>query len=82
MVKESFKINNQALLDKVEAEYLKLDIPNVRVGDTVRLGVKIQEGQKTRTQAYEGVIISQKNTGLAKLIYQIISKNTLLHLKR
>jgi large subunit ribosomal protein L19 len=68
MVKESFKINNQALLDKVEAEYLKLDIPNVRVGDTVRLGVKIQEGQKTRTQAYEGVIISQKNTGLAKTI--------------
>ena len=68
MIKEKLKINKQAILKKVESEYLKLDIPNVRIGDTVRLGVQIKEGQKTRTQAYEGVIISKKNTGLAKTI--------------
>ena len=68
MIKENLKINKHAILKKVESEYLKLDIQNVRNGDTVRLGVQIKEGQKTRTQAYEGVIISKKNTGLAKTI--------------
>jgi|TARA_B110000967_G_C18898795_1_gene572978 large subunit ribosomal protein L19 len=68
MIKENLKINKHAILKKVESEYLKLDIPNVRIGDTVRLGVQIKEGEKTRTQAYEGVIISKKNTGLAKTI--------------
>jgi large subunit ribosomal protein L19 len=65
---ENNKINNTALLNKVESEYLKSDLPNVRVGDTVRLGVEIKEGAKTRTQAYEGVVISQKNSGLNKTI--------------
>ena len=65
---EKNKINNTALLNKVESEYLKEDIPNVRVGDTVRLGVEIREGKKTRIQAYEGVIISQKNSGINKTI--------------
>ena len=65
---EITKINNTALLNKVESEYLKEDLPNVRVGDTVRLGVEIREGKKTRTQAYEGVIISQKNSGINKTI--------------
>ena len=68
MTNKNPKRNNQSILNKVESEYLKLDIPNVRIGDTVRLGVQIKEGQKTRTQAYEGVIISKKNTGLAKTI--------------
>ena len=41
MIKENLKINKHAILKKVESEYLKLDIPNVRIGDTVRLGVQI-----------------------------------------
>ena len=65
---EKNKINNTALLNKVESEYLKEDIPNVSVGDTVRLGVEIREGKKTRIQAYEGVVISQKNSGINKTI--------------
>ena len=65
---EITKINNTALLNKVESEYIKEDLPNVRVGDTVQLGVEIREGKKTRTQAYEGVIISQKNSGINKTI--------------
>ena len=65
---EKNKINNTALLNKVESEYLKEDLPNVRVGDTVRLGVEIREGKKTRIQAFEGVVISQKNSGINKTI--------------
>ena len=53
---------NQKILDTVEKTYLKTDLPNIRVGDTVRLGVEIREGEKTRVQAYEGVVISQKNS--------------------
>ena len=65
---EKNKTNNTALLNKVESEYLKEDLPNVRVGDTVRLGVEIREGKKTRIQAFEGVVISQKNSGINKTI--------------
>ena len=65
---ENNKIKNTTLLNKVESTYLKSDLPNVRVGDTVRLGVEIREGKKTRTQAYEGVVISMKNSGINKTI--------------
>lgn len=65
---EKNKINNTALLNKVESEYLKDNVPNIRVGDTVRLGVEIREGKKTRVQAFEGVVISQKNSGVNKTI--------------
>ena len=68
IINENKKINNTALLNKVESEYLKEDLPNVRVGDTVRLGVEIREGKKTRIQAFEGVVISQKNSGINKTI--------------
>ena len=65
---ENKKINNTALLNKVESEYLKENVPNIRVGDTVKLGVEIREGSKTRIQAYQGVVISMKNSGLNKTI--------------
>ena len=59
---------NQKILDTVEKTYLKTDLPNIRVGDTVRLGVEIREGEKIRVQAYEGVVISRKNSGLSQTI--------------
>ena len=68
LTNEKNKINNTALLNKVESEYLKENVPNVRVGDTVRLGVEIREGKKTRVQAFAGVVISQKNSGINKTI--------------
>jgi large subunit ribosomal protein L19 len=64
----SKKINNTKLLNTLENEYLKPDLPNIRIGDTIRLGVEIKEGSKTRIQAYEGVVISQKNSGINKTI--------------
>ena len=48
------------LLDKVASKQLKNDIPEFRVGDTVRVDVKIIEGKKERIQAFEGVVIARK----------------------
>jgi large subunit ribosomal protein L19 len=41
-----------------------VDIPNIRIGDTLKLGIEIKEGEKTRVQAYEGVVISKKGAGI------------------
>jgi large subunit ribosomal protein L19 len=65
---QNSKIKNEVLLRNIEAQYLNLNVPNIRVGDNVRLGIQITEGEKTRIQAYEGVVISKKNAGLNKTI--------------
>ena len=44
---------NQKILDTVEKTYLKTDLPNIRVGDTVRLGVEIREGEKTSLKSFK-----------------------------
>lgn len=51
------------LVDLVEQPYLKEDIPAFRVGDTVKVHVKIKEGDKERIQVYEGVVIARKGHG-------------------
>nr|ABV70131.1 50S ribosomal protein L19 [Heterosigma akashiwo]BBA18336.1 50S ribosomal protein L1 [Heterosigma akashiwo]BBA18475.1 50S ribosomal protein L1 [Heterosigma akashiwo]BBA18752.1 50S ribosomal protein L1 [Heterosigma akashiwo] len=61
-------IYSNLILQKVQQQYLKTDIPNLEVGDTVRLGLLIKEGNKERTQYYEGVTISKKNSGINKTI--------------
>lgn len=53
-----------SVVDLVEKPYLKEDIPPFRVGDTVRVHVKIKEGEKERIQIYEGVVIARKGGGL------------------
>ena len=54
------------LVDKISAKQIKNDIPEFRVGDTVRLDVKIIEGKKERIQAYEGIVIARKGSGLSE----------------
>lgn len=49
------------LVDVIEKENLKKDIPSFAVGDTVKVMVKVVEGDKERLQAYEGVVISRRN---------------------
>jgi large subunit ribosomal protein L19 len=51
------------LVDLIEQPYLKEDIPAFRVGDTVKVHVKIKEGDKERIQVYEGVVIARKGKG-------------------
>lgn len=53
-----------AIIKEVEAKYLKADIPQIYVGDTVKVGVKIKEGDKFRTQPYEGIVISKARSGI------------------
>jgi large subunit ribosomal protein L19 len=52
-----------ALLTKVVNKYKRTDIPEFRIGDTVRVHVKIKEGDKERLQAFEGMVIARKNKG-------------------
>ena len=60
----STKIKNSEVLNNIESTYLKVDLPNIRIGDTLKLGIEIKEGEKTRIQAYEGVVISKKGAGI------------------
>ncbi len=50
-------------LQEVEKEYLRTDLPDFRAGDTVRLHVKVAEGDKERVQIYQGVVIRRRGTG-------------------
>ncbi|NKB17481.1 MAG: 50S ribosomal protein L19 [Pseudanabaena sp. CRU_2_10] len=60
----------QLIIRAVEAKHLKSDIPQIYVGDTVKVGVRIQEGGKERTQPYEGTVISMSkgNGGVSATI--------------
>lgn len=61
-------MNAEAIIRSIEAEQLKDDIPDIYVGDTVRVGVRIQEGGKERIQPYEGTVIAMRNGGINKSI--------------
>ncbi len=50
-------------LIEVEASYLRQDIPEFRAGDTVRVQVRVKEGDKERLQAFQGVVIARKGSG-------------------
>lgn len=59
------KVSKSSLLIKeLESTYLNPNVPDIRVGDTVKLGVSITEGNKERIQFAEGVVISKRNGGL------------------
>ncbi|AFZ29409.1 MULTISPECIES: 50S ribosomal protein L19 [Chroococcaceae] len=61
-------MNAQEIIRSIEAEQLKSDVPDIYVGDTVRVGVVIQEGGKERTQPYEGIVIAKRNGGINETI--------------
>ena len=49
------------IIDVIEREGMRTDLPEFRVGDTVKVFVKVTEGNKERLQAFEGVVIAKKN---------------------
>jgi large subunit ribosomal protein L19 len=61
-------MNVQEIIRSIETEQLKTDLPIIYVGDTVRVGVKIKEGEKFRVQPYEGVVIAMRNGGINETI--------------
>lgn len=55
---------NTNLIAELESTYMNRNLPDIRVGDTVKLGVSITEGNKERIQFAEGVVIAKRNGGL------------------
>ncbi len=49
------------IIAEIEKEYMKSDVPEFDVGDTVRVSVKVKEGNRERVQAFEGIVIAKKN---------------------
>ena len=58
------KLHTQQTISNVEKSFLKEDLPTLKIGDNVKIGVKIIEGNKERVQFYEGTIIAKKNSSI------------------
>ena len=56
------------LIEEFEKEQQKKELPEIYVGDTVKVGVKITEGNKERVQPYEGVVIAKRHGGINQTI--------------
>jgi len=56
------------LINNIESEYLKQDLPEFKSGDTVKVNVKVIEGNRERIQTFEGVIIAANGAGVNKTI--------------
>ena len=54
----------QAMIEAVEKDHLKKDVPDVAIGDTVTVHVRIVEGGKERIQPFTGVVIARRGTGI------------------
>jgi len=59
---------NHPLLNKILVKNQKAGVPEFRPGDTIRVHVKIKEGDKERLQAFEGTVIAEHNTGMGKTV--------------
>ena len=59
---------NLKLVEEVTASQLKNDIPDFRSGATIRVDVMIREGNKTRIQAFEGIVIKRQGRGICETV--------------
>lgn len=59
-------MSKAAVIQELENEYLRKDHPDFRIGDTVRVHVRIIEGDKERVQVFAGTVIARKGTGLSE----------------
>ena len=61
------RLSSSNIINAFENEQLKKELPEIYVGDTVKVGVKITEGNKERVQPYEGVVIAKRHGGINQL---------------
>ncbi len=54
------------LIRELTQEYLKSDIPNFRSGDTLKVHVRLKEGEKERIQIFEGLVVARKHGGISE----------------
>lgn len=59
-----FKLNSQKTINNLEKNFVKKDLPIINIGDNVKIGFKIIEGNKERIQFYEGTVIAKKNSSI------------------
>ena len=57
---------SQQLINEITKEYMKNDIPEFRPGDTVKVYVRIKEGEKERLQLFEGLVIKKRGGGISE----------------
>ena len=57
-------MSKNKIIEQIENEQLKSDVPEFGAGDTVVVQVRVREGNRERLQAYEGVVIARRNRGL------------------
>ena len=57
---------NLSLVDQITKNQIRTDIPDFRSGDTVKVNVRIREGEKTRIQVFEGVVVDKNNGGIGE----------------
>lgn len=50
------------IIEKINKEQTRTDFPDFKSGDTIKISIKIKEGEKERVQIYEGVVIARKNS--------------------
>ena len=68
VIEKNKRLSPSNLINDFEKEQLKKELPDIYVGDTVKVGVKITEGNKERVQPYEGVVIAKRHGGLNQTI--------------
>ena len=56
------------LVQTLSQQYMKPELPEMNVGDTVRINVRVKEGNRERTQAFDGTIIARKHGGISETI--------------
>ncbi len=57
-------MGNQQIIESINAEQIKQDIPRFDIGDTVNVHLRIVEGEKERIQVYQGILIARKGRGI------------------
>lgn len=60
------------IIETLENEQLRNDIPAFRPGDTVRVHVKVVEGKTERIQVFEGIVIARRNHGVRKHLLYVV----------
>nr|QWK41956.1 ribosomal protein L19 [Pterygophora californica] len=85
-LKQATFLNDKELIDSVERVHIKKNLSKIFVGDTVKIGVFIKEGNKERIQYYQGIILGKNNSGInltisVRKVFQGIGveRNFLIH---
>nr|QWK43376.1 ribosomal protein L19 [Egregia menziesii] len=85
-IKQATFLNDRELIDSVESVHIKKNLSKIFVGDTVKIGVFIKEGNKERIQYYQGIILGKNNSGInltisVRKVFQGIGveRNFLIH---